>query len=219
IRCSQGKEAGLGPIGQAASERGFHAIELISNDAAGVCNAYVDWLQNLTSAEITVHKATLSSPMNFGEIYETADRVVAHCMERGAKQLVFHLSPGTSAMTAMWLVLATTKYNAELIASSLSTGVYTPDFPFEIAADYLPRRRSAVKGKHVRELFEDRTPPAFDNIVHRCDAMKRVIDRAQRVAGFDVPVMILGGKPAREKNCSRKPSITPAHERELHGDH
>ena len=35
------------------------------------------------------------------------------------------------------LVLATTKYPAELIASSKETGVYTPEFPFEIAADYV----------------------------------------------------------------------------------
>ena len=94
--------------------------------------------------------------MNYGEIYERADDVVSGLLKKEPLSLVFHLSPGTSAMAAMWLVLATTKYPAELIASSKEEGVYTPDFPFEIAADYLPRKRAAVKGELVRTAFEER---------------------------------------------------------------
>lgn len=192
LRCSQGQEPGLGPIGQAVKERQFAAVELICNTDRSEASAYSKWLQQLTTAPIHIHSAALSSPMHFGEVYEAADRIVASVLKDGAKSLVFHLSPGTSAMTAMWLVLATTKYPAELIASSKETGVYTPEFPFEIAADYVPRKRAAAKGDLVQAAFDERTPPAFDGIIHRCEAMRKVIARAQKVAQFDVPVMLLG---------------------------
>jgi len=192
IRCSQSIEPGFGPIGQAAKARLYDSIELISNSTKLEAATYVSWLRGLSDAKVNLHQVKLSSPMHFGEVYERADEVVSSVLEKGPTSLVFHLSPGTSAMAAMWLVLATTKYPAELIASSKEQGVYTPEFPFEIAADYLPRRAAAVKGSLVRAAFEERTPPAFDKIIHRCDAMKKVISRAQRVAQYDVPVLILG---------------------------
>ena len=199
LRCSSGQDEGFGPIGQAVKENAYASVELIANEPRkdvtvfrSEISGYVNWLKKLTDATITVHQVKLSSPMHFGEVFEAADAVVGKVIAGGAKTPVFHLSPGTSAMTAMWLVLATTKYPAELIASSKETGVYTPEFPFEIVADYLPRKRAAATGKIVRDAFDDRTPPDFDKIIHRCDAMKKVIGRAQRVAQFDVPVMILG---------------------------
>jgi len=192
LRCSRGEEAGLGPIGQAVKQNDYVAVELISNYPKTESAAYLTWLKTQSAARVTLHQVKLSSPMHFGEVFERANEVVAKVLEDGPRPLVFHLSPGTSAMTAMWLVLATTKYPAELIASSKETGVYTPEFPFEIAADYLPRKAAAVKGSLVRAAFEERTPPAFDKIIHRCDAMKKVISRAQRVAQYDVPVLILG---------------------------
>jgi DNA-binding NtrC family response regulator len=192
LQCSKDEKNGLGPIGQAVKERVFDSVTLISNFKDTESRPYVKWLKTLSEAKVTAETVSLSSPMEFGEIYEAADGVVSRILQDGPKPLVFHLSPGTSAMTAMWLVLATTKYPAELIASTKEKGVYKPNFPFEIAADYLPRKRAAVKGELVRAAFEGRTPPAFDKVIHRCDAMKRVVARAQRVAEFDVPVMILG---------------------------
>jgi DNA-binding NtrC family response regulator len=199
FRCASGMEDGLGPIGQAAKQHDYSAIELIANEPAKsvatfrleVAN-YVKWLKTLTSSPVSVHQVKLSSPMHFGEVFEAADAVVAQILASGQKPLVFHLSPGTPAMMAMWLVLATTKYPAELIASSKEQGVYTPEFPFEIAADYLPRKRAATKGSIVQAAFDERTAPAFNKIVHSCEAMKLLIARAQRVAQFDVPVLILG---------------------------
>ena len=199
LKCARGEEQGLGPIGQAVMENKFAAVELIANAPrkdvttfrSGIAE-YVKWLKSLTEASVNVHQVTLSSPMHFGEVYERADEVVGKLLEKGPASLVFHLSPGTSAMAAMWLILATTKYPAELIASSREMGIYKPEFPFELAADYLPRKAAAAKGTVIRAAFEERTPPAFDKIIHRCDAMRKVISRAQRVAQFDVPVLILG---------------------------
>src|ERR1017187_9530323 len=50
----------------------------------------------------------------------------------------FHLSPGTPAMQAVWIILAKTRFTAEIIQSSVKHGVQTVSVPFEIAADYIP---------------------------------------------------------------------------------
>ena len=192
INCAQGTVRGLGPICEVATKRKYDSVELISNWPKKDVATYVTWLQEKTHCRINLHEVQLSSPMNYGEIYERANDVVSGLLKRETLSLVFHLSPGTSAMAAIWLVLAKTKYSAELVSSSQEEGVKTVDFPFDIAADYLPRKRAAVKGEIVRSVFDERTPPAFDKIIHRCEEMKRVISRAQRVAEFDVPVMILG---------------------------
>ncbi len=103
--------------------------------------------------------------MHFGEVYERADEVVTKVKTAGSGELVFHLSPGTSAMTAMWLVLATTKHEAELIASTKENGVYTPEFPFEISADYLPRQRrrfaEIVYRRRLRKELPQRLGTSF----------------------------------------------------------
>ena len=118
IRCSQGTETGLGPIAQAATVRSYDSVELISNSSKAEGATYLAWLREQTKSQINLHQVTLSSPMNYGEIYERADEVVSGLLKKEPLSLVFHLSPGTSAMAAMWLVLATTRYAAELVASS-----------------------------------------------------------------------------------------------------
>ncbi len=50
----------------------------------------------------------------------------------------FHLSPGTPAMAAVWIILAKTRFPAELIESSIQHGVRTASIPFDISADFLP---------------------------------------------------------------------------------
>lgn len=125
IRCSLGTEPRLGPIGQAAKERSYDSVELISNSSKQEGATYVAWLRERTKSQINLHQVKLSSPMNYGEIYERADDIVSGLLQKEPRSLVFHLSPGTSAMAAMWLVLATTKYPAELIASSKEESVYS----------------------------------------------------------------------------------------------
>ena len=192
LRASRGEANGDGPICNAVLDGEFDFIELIATADEDEVAVFTEWLQGYTGSPINIHYADLSSPMDFREVYEAADQCVQAVLANGPTQLTFHLSPGTSAMCAMWLILATTKYDASLIASSLESGVYTPEFPFEIAADYLPRKTAKARSDVVTALYEDRTTAAFDKIIHRCEAMKRVISRAQRVSVFDVPVMLLG---------------------------
>jgi DNA-binding NtrC family response regulator len=196
LRASRGDAtSGRGPIGQAVFERSFDEVHLVSDHARGDEQAYARWIQGVAGSRAYVHHVRLSSPTDFREIYEAAVGILSDLRNTaGANaRFVYHLSPGTPAMAAVWILLAKTAYPAELIESSLEKGVRTVSFPFEISADYLPVAGGPTDDEIVR-LTQGLPPevPEFDAIVHRCHVMKKVVAQARRVAVHDVPVLIQG---------------------------
>lgn len=190
-------EAGLGPIGQAVTVRQFDEIILLSDFEIREIDGFCAWLKAHTDAIVTVSRKRLpNGPMDFGAIYKSAQESVAEVQQRlGASgyQFVYHLSPGTSAMAAVWIILAKTRYPAELIQSSKEAGVETASVPFDIAAEFIPdllhrpdRQLAALAMGSAPEA------PEFEDIVHRSAEMRRVIERARRVALHSVPVLIEG---------------------------
>ena len=108
-------------------------------------------------------------------------------------ELTFHLSPGTPAMAAVWIILGKTRYSAELIESSKQHGVRTASVPFDISAELIPDLlRNA--DKRLTELSRAASPETarFGDIIYRSEAMHRVIGRAKRAAIRSYPVLIEG---------------------------
>ena len=101
---------------------------------------YLAWLSGLTTTKIRPYYESLSGPTQFGEIYEAAVKVVSDVLKRHgtSTDLTFHLSPGTPAMAAVWIILAKTRFPAELIESSKEHGVRTASVPFDISAEFIP---------------------------------------------------------------------------------
>ena len=191
----QQEDAGLGPIGQACSARRYDQIVLLTNYPEKDISVYRKWLKKLVDCKLDIHFKSLSSPMNFGEIYESARAAVGEILDSAGsdKELVFHISPGTSAMAAVWIILAKTRFPAELIQSSAKYGVQTASVPFDIAADFIPDllRKSDAK---LRQLSAAEPPdaPEFADIIHRSQVMRRVIAKARYVAPRSVPVLLEG---------------------------
>jgi DNA-binding NtrC family response regulator len=186
---------GKGPIAQALGVRSFDAVVLISDYPKSEVAPFLTWLRPQTKAAVTVVYESLSAPTNFGEIYEVATRVVAESLEvRGRDvELSFHLSPGTPAMAAVWIILAKTRFPAELIESSPKHGVKTASVPFDISAEFIP---DLLRGpdERLEKLTAGLPPeaPEFADIIHRSRVMARVIAKARRVAPRSVPVLIEG---------------------------
>ena len=196
IRASKGLEKdGIGPIGQAVKSRGFDEIDLISDLTAEETNQFVIWLSGFTESKIIVHPEKLTGPTQFGEIYQAAGKVVSDIQVRHGKDtsLIFHLSPGTPAMAAVWIILAKTRFPAELIESSLQKGVKTVSVPLDISAEFIPDllRRSDDRLERLAEGLPPKAPE-FSHLIHRSDVMKRVILKAQHVAPRSVSVLIEG---------------------------
>ncbi len=185
---------GIGPIAQALACGDYAEAHLLNDHGAEKGGAYRRWLAGKTTAQLHLHRAKLDSPTNFRQIY----RAAVDLLEREKKQnkpvwRVFHLSPGTPAMAAIWLLLGKTIYPAELIESSVQAGVNAVEVPFDIAADYLPALYEAASERAV-ELASAPLPDTteFDAILHRCDAMKKTIAMARHIAPHNVPVLIMG---------------------------
>ncbi len=197
LRASLGELGdGLGPIGQAVSKRTFSHVALISNYKKEEEKSFIGWLKGKTAATILKYHVELTSPTDFKEIYKAVTSTINDLKKKiGEKELhsTYHLSPGTPAMAAVWILLSKTSYPAELIESSQEKGLKTVSLPFEISADYVPDILKPADDE-ILKLTQGLPPesPEFTAIIHRCKEMKRVIAQARRLAVHDVPVLIQG---------------------------
>ena len=189
------KDVGAGPIAQALEARAFDEVCLITNYPKARVVPYLDWLQNRTETPQRLFCEKLSGPTQFGEIYEAAVRVCTAALDRPSVpiELAFHLSPGTPAMAAVWIILAKTRFPAELIESSRVHGVQTAAVPFDISAEFLPDllRQSDAQ---LRSLSEERPTESasFEDVQYRSAVMARLVKRARRVAMRNIPVLLEG---------------------------
>ncbi len=196
LKASRGeKNLGLGPIAQAVSERSFQEVVLIYDVPDSDCKNYVKWVKTFTPAQIQTKKAGLSSPTHFGDIYEAAVGVITETLESEDSdvELTYHLSPGTPAMAAVWIIIAKTRYPATLIESSIKGGVKVASVPFDLSAEFIPDLLRKPD-QRLEKLTAGLTPeaPEFESIIHRGPSMKRVIAKARLVAPRSVPVLIEG---------------------------
>ena len=145
LRASRGELRGaLGPIGQAASDRRFDEIHLLSDYDKAATSAFASWLTEESGITPKVWPVKLTGPTRFDEIYEAASKVLESLRPNGRKShvLTLHLSPGTPAMAAVWILLAKTKFPAELklwdvgriVALALALSFLVTIFPARRAA-------------------------------------------------------------------------------------
>ncbi len=185
-----GKEE-TGPIGSALETGRYVRAVILSNYPEDRSRNYCSWLEIMyPKVNCDLRQVSLTSPTNYEEIYNAADTVLNE-LHNGDNKLTFHLSPGTPAMAAVWILLASGKYEASLVEAHLSTGLKDVHLPFDILAAYRP-----AKGleHHISAIDDKLLPqsPAFDAIIHSSDEMKRAVAKAKRAAVFEVPVLLLG---------------------------
>jgi len=184
-----------GPIAQALQWQQFDRVYLLSNYPKKIFDPFLRWIKGESETRINAYAQKLTRPTHFGEIYEAVTNVLTQTLnELGNNvQLCFHLSPGTPAMAAVWIILSKTRFPAELIESSEQDGVRVASVPFDISAEYLP---DLLRGAdHRLQALSAEEPPEsleFSAIIHRSPVMKRIINRAHRVSVRSVPVLIEG---------------------------
>ena len=197
LRAPEESEAvGVGPVAQALIARSYDDVFLLTDHEGTVVLRYVPWLET-HDAGCAVHllHERLTGPTEFGEIYTAAVHACETALAGSARDpsLTFHLSPGTPAMAAVWIILAKTRFPAELIESSRQHGVRTASVPFDISADYLPDLLRQPD-RQLERLSAGLPPeaPEFEAIIHRGGVMQRAILRARRIAPRSVSVLIEG---------------------------
>ena len=187
-----------GPIAAALlSGEKFDRVYLLTNYPHERSVAYCDWLAHKTSIRpksIVLFDIKLPSPVDYDAIYaEVSKNLEAADLPRDDVQLTFHLSPGTPAMTVIWIVLARTRFPARLIQTTRNQGIHEVTFFTDVADAFLPEYLQ--RGAHRIETLAAGPKggaPEFEAIVHCSGAVERQIELARRMAAYDVPILILG---------------------------
>ena len=96
-------------------------------------------------------------------------------------------------MAAVWIILAKTRFPAELIESSRAHGVQTASVPFDISAEFLPTLLQKPDAE-LRSLSEEKPTESanFEDIQYRSQVMARVVEKTRRVAMRNIPVLFEG---------------------------
>lgn len=182
----------LGPILRTLQEFKFDEIHLLFNYPENVVESYITWLSSKINLKIFQYKCDLSSPINFGEIYEHADLVLSKFNEQHAFPEIL-LSPGTPAMQAVWILLGKTKYPTKFIQASLEQGVQNIEIPFQIAAEYTPSIQK-LSNQSVQQLqnHNETDGGGLEDIKTQNPIIKAIKKQAAILSGFDIPVLITG---------------------------
>ena len=195
LKASQGDPDGIGPVAKAVEDGTFDAAFLLTT-YGDEAERYRDWLEERADGtSLYLLPESLTSPTDFGEVYTAAVRACERARAAGGPgaALTFHLSPGTPAMAAVWIILAKTRFPATIIESSKEHGVREVSVPFDISAEFLADLLRQPD-QELERLSAGLPPqaPAFDDIIHRSAEMRRVILRARLVARHSVSVLIEG---------------------------
>jgi transcriptional regulator with PAS, ATPase and Fis domain len=196
LKASKGEARGLGPIADAAAKREFDHVVLLSDweKRKPEIVAFKAWLETRTKAAIELRHEKLRAPTDYGDIYGVVSRVVPEVCAKYGKGvgLTFHLSPGTPAMGAIWILVAA-KYGAKLIQTSPQQGLQDANLPFEIAAEFVPALVRQADAELERLSTGNRPEDAsFKDILHRSPALKSLLEKARQAAPYSAAILIEG---------------------------
>lgn len=180
-----------GPIRALLSTESFDSIHFLSGYPAEIEKAFQKWL----GQEMTFHKpAKIKSPTDHESIFLAADKFLAKLYKSPKTlptELCVHLSPGTPAMSAVWILLGTSKYRAKFFQAFQGKSSETR-IPFSLdlhIKDVISKADSAFE--HLRAQNPEDLE-GFGEMTGSSPEMKEAVGRAHRVALRDVSVLLIG---------------------------
>jgi DNA-binding NtrC family response regulator len=180
-----------GPIKTLVEHEDFDRILLLSNFKQDWSRRYLKWL----AAPAELASVKIESPTDYASIFRAVDEQLAKLRGTGVlktHQLCIHLSPGSPAMAAVWLLLGKSKYPASFYQTYQGKAWLT-EVPFDLAVDFLPELYKAPD-THLQHLVA-KSPSevaGFEGIVGDSQAIRTAVGRAKRAAARAVPVLLLG---------------------------
>lgn len=179
-----------GPLAHGVLSGKYKKVRILSNWPEGREKGYIPWLLSLLKSkgidysriDISLQIIKLKDPTDFTSIYEEVSAVLKR--NRREESRTFHLSPGTPAMSSIWIILSSGEFPASLISTSIETGLRDVVIPFHIKADFIAQ---AFEG-----LDKEDRKKSFNDIIYSGKAMEAVIKNAGKIASFNVPVLIFG---------------------------
>ncbi len=181
--------------------RGFDELHLLDNRNQPLKEygeRYAALLRDkyIGDARLFVHGFDID-PSDFDQIYRSVSSVIEKLKKdagKGGIELYYHMSPGTSQMSAMWMLLAKAVYPAGLFQSyhdrkNDRSSVKVLELPFKLDFEYTPELKKKAD-RAVSEYIGG--APEYEKIIHQSEVMRDMLRRAHKIALHDVPVLILG---------------------------
>lgn len=180
--------------------RPFKAFYFLYNYSEELIRPYRDWLSAKlpSNAEVSYSAISLSSPSAYKEIYPAAEKaLIAIDQKYPDFQRTVHLSPGTPAMAAVWILLVKTRFPSVCIESWFEKNTHKQhvndvELPFDIDARFTNEAIERSDERLVRLNSEaGQIQNAFEGIVTE-GGLGEALRKAKKMAIRDVPVLLLG---------------------------
>ena len=191
VKGERPKQGDLGPVKTLLSTQQFDEVRLLSNYPSAWNRKYVAWLG--TKAEVI--PADLKKPTDYTAIFQIADTALSAIRKRKdwpEIELCLHLSPGTPAMAAVWLLLGKTRYPATFY-ETFHGKWWVTEVPFDLTIDVLPEilKNPDSYLQHLASQSPSEIE-GFGDIVGDSRAIRDAVGRAKRAAVRGVTVLLLG---------------------------
>ena len=181
-----------GPTSTLLKNESFDDVLLLSNYKKKWNDIFV---KALGDANAKCIKVALDRPTDYTSIYEIA---CAELNKLKAKkdwaktELCLHLSPGTPAMTAVWVLLGKTQFPATFYESFRTNSSQT-QIPFDLTLDVIPALlRDPDSNLHHLASEAPSEIAGFEDIIGESRAICDAVGRAKRAAVRSVSVLLLG---------------------------
>ena len=185
------KEGNVGPIKTLLQTQNFDEVRFLSNYQADWNKRFVSWL----GVKATAVKVELEKPTDYVSIFKAADSELSAIRRRkdwSNTELCIHLSPGTPAMAAVWLLLGKTRYPATFYETYAGQS-WATDVPFDLTVDVLPEILRDPDA-HLQHLASESPSEieGFEHIAGDSRAIRDAVGRAKRAAMRGISVLLLG---------------------------
>ena len=178
----------LGPVKSLTELEAFDEVRLLRDGDPKITREFAKWI----GRHVTSHPVNLENPSDHGEIYEVTREVLDDLPDLSKDELCFHLSPGTPAMAAIWILLAKSLYPATLF-QTYKNKAWVTEIPFDLRVDVIPQ--VLKEPDRLWQHLADKAPSevsGFEGIVGDSSAIRQAVGRARRAAIRDVSVLIVG---------------------------
>lgn len=191
VKGEPAKDGDAGPIKSLLATQPFDEVRLLSNYPAAWNRKFVAWLG--IKAELV--PVDLKKPTDYKAIFAAADAELAAIRARkdpAGIELCLHLSPGTPAMAAVWLLLGKTRYPATFY-ETFGGKSWVTEVPFDLTIDVLPEILKDPD-RHLQHLASESPSQVegFADIIGDSPAIRDAVGRAKRAAIRGVAVLLLG---------------------------
>jgi DNA-binding NtrC family response regulator len=180
----------LGPTRTLLNTQAFDEVCLLSNYPKEFNRWFAEWL----GVKLTFIEVELAKPTDYAAIFEIANREIERLKARKSwaeTDLCLHLSPGTPAMAAVWLLLGKTRFPATFFETfgGKSSIVDVPFDLIDVIPDVLrdPDAHLQYLATHAPAEIE-----GFEDIAGDSRAIRDAVGRAKRAAIRNVSVLLVG---------------------------